>query len=83
MVRSLAADLWFPGRVTLIIPKTRNTVYNPPIDYLTVYVDNFRAGLHISLLPLLLDLLIHYDITLSQLVPSAIQAIVGFEKLCR
>lgn len=70
MVRSMVVDLWFAAGVTLIIPKTRDIVCNPPI----VYMDHFRAGLRFPLLSLLLDLLNHYEITLSQLVPNAIDS---------
>lgn len=80
---SLVSEYWFPIGVSLIIPRTRDIVSNLPINYFVVYVDHFKVGLHFSLLPLFLDLLIYFDINLSQLVPNAIRVIVGFKKLWR
>lgn len=83
MVQVLITGIWFPPKVNLIIPRICDIVCNHPIDYFSVYVDHFRAGLCFPLMPLIQELLIHDEITLTQSVPNAIQTIVGFKKLCR
>lgn len=56
----------------------------PPIEFCAAYyVAQFRASLHFSLLPLLVDLLKFYKIVLSQLVSNAVRVVVTFEAHCQ
>lgn len=81
--RSLIKDFLFPSDVTILIPRIQDTLCNPHIDYFSVYVDHFRAELRVPLFPLIIEVLGHYEIGLTQLVPNTIRVIVGFERLCR
>lgn len=63
--------------------RIQDTVCNSPLDFFSVYLDHVQSVLHFPLLPLIIEVLGHYGIALTQLVPNAIRVIVGFERLCR
>lgn len=50
---------------------------------ITVYEDFLQSGLRFPLPTLLLDLLKHYQLSLSQLIPNSIRMLIGFLILCR
>lgn len=79
-----ALAMWFfvPADQELIIPRGRDTVLHPPVGYCAVYVDHFKAGLRLPLFPFLLDILIHYELALSQLVSNAIRTLIAFQLFC-
>lgn len=83
LIRSVIRELWFPGDVTMLVPWISDTVFNPPLDHFSVYIEHIWAGLRFTLLLLIVELLGFYGIALTQLVPNAIRVITGFEKLCR
>lgn len=69
-------------KLEIIVPQRGDSVLHPPIGFNAVYVDHFKAGLHLSLFPLLLNILDHYHLALSQLISNAIQKVVVFQIFC-
>lgn len=72
-----------PAEVELLVSRRVDTILNTPISFYVAYLDQFKVGLRFPLIPLLIEILKHYDISLSQFVPNAIRVIVGFEWFCR
>ncbi|GKV02463.1 hypothetical protein SLEP1_g14898 [Rubroshorea leprosula] len=50
--------------------------------WIPVYVDHFDAGLRFPLSGLIFDILLEYELALTQLTPNSIKFIVGFMLLC-
>ncbi|GKV50036.1 hypothetical protein SLEP1_g56751 [Rubroshorea leprosula] len=50
--------------------------------WIPVYVDHFDAGLRFPLPGLIFDLLVDYELALTQLTPNSIRFIIGFMLLC-
>ncbi|GKV37207.1 hypothetical protein SLEP1_g45264 [Rubroshorea leprosula] len=50
--------------------------------WIPVYVDHFEVGLRFPLPGLIFDLLVDYELALTQLTPNSIRFIIGFMLLC-
>lgn len=81
-LRALAAWYFVPPEQELVVPKSRDTVLHPPEGFCIVYVGHFKPGLRLPLFPFLVDVLIYYELALSQLVPNAIRTVVAFQLFC-
>lgn len=62
----------------MLVPRSRDTVLHHPEGFCAIYVDHFKAGLRLPLFPFLVDILLHYELALSQLVPNAICTVISF-----
>lgn len=82
-VRSMGNQFRIPMEVHLLVPRKEYRVLNPPLGYCIVYHEQVRAGVRFPLLSLLIEVLSHYNLALTQLVPNAVRVIVGFERVCR
>lgn len=82
-VRWMAKIYRVPSNVHLLILRRVDTILNLPIGFCFAYLDQFKDGLRIPIIPLLMEILEHYMIALSQLVLNAIRVIVGFERFYR
>lgn len=78
-VREMLELYRLPEDIHILILRRTDTVLNSPLGYCIAYVDQLKTGLRFPLFPLLLEILCHHQIVLSQLVPNAIRLIVGFE----
>lgn len=82
-VREMLEVTPLPEEVHILVPRRTDTAVNSPIRYCASYLEQFRAGLRFPLILLPQEILFHYQIALSQLVPNAVRIIVGFERYCR
>ncbi|KAL3533159.1 hypothetical protein ACH5RR_006680 [Cinchona calisaya] len=73
----------FLKNVHIRLPTAEDRAHLPPPGYLTVYQEQLEAGLRLPIAHLLVNLSNHWDISISQLTPNALQVIAGFTFLCR
>lgn len=77
-LQALALRFFVPADRELIVPSSHDTVMHPPIGCCTVYIDHLKAGLRLPLFSFLVEVLIYYKFSLSQLVPNAIRTLLAF-----
>lgn len=81
-VREIASHFFVPTEVEIAIPRMCNDVLHLPSGFYSIYVDQLKAGLRIPLFPLLVDILDHYHLALTQLVPNVIRIVFYFQLFC-
>lgn len=79
---SLREDFNLGKEFEVICPEAGDLATDPPPNYFTVYIAQFRAGLRFPLHPLLVDMLQFWEIQLGQLMPNSIKCINLFIILC-
>lgn len=78
-IRQLCFHFFVSLELEIVLPRRGDSVLHPSASFSTVYIDYFKAVLHIPLLPLHTDLLDHYQFALPQLVPNAIRTVIAFQ----
>lgn len=69
-IREIATLYFIPPEVEITIPRMCDDVLHPLLGFCFVYVDHLKVSLCLSLFLLLVNILDHYHLTLSQLVPN-------------
>lgn len=80
-VRALAHEFIVPKEFHMLVPRESDRVLSPRVGYSVTHLEQRHEGLRFPLFPLLANILNHYNIDLTQLVPNSIRLIVGFEFL--
>lgn len=68
-----------PHKVVLLVSRRQDMVVAPSQVYCSLCIAQLAVGLMFVLLPLLVNILKHYNIALSQLNPNAIHVVVAIE----
>ena len=64
-------------------PGPNDSAEKPPMGTVAVYVQQLEAGLRMPTSRFFRDVLRHFGLRITQLVPNAVRILVGFEMLCR
>lgn len=81
--RKMGMDFRVPMDIHLLVPWRYDSMLNPPIGYSAIYHDQLKASNRFLLLLLLIEVMIYYNIALTQLVSNVIKVVVRFERICR
>lgn len=81
-IKEIAMLYLIPSKTKIAISHSYDSVMNPLVGFCSVHVDDLRGRLCFPFFSLLLNLLSHYNISLTQLVPNTIKTVIGFQLLC-
>ena len=68
--------------IVLLVPGKNWRASSPPVGWMYIYEDQFRAGLRFPLHPFIRALLHHYQIPITQVLPNGIRLMIKFLLVC-
>lgn len=77
-LHAIVTRYFVPADQELVVQRVCDTVFHNPVDFCAVYIDHFKAALYLSLFSFLVDILVYYELALSQLVSNAVRTLIAF-----
>lgn len=75
----VAMDFEFSRDLEVVVPCCDDRDFVVPLGFTSIYVEQLRASLHFPLFHLVIDILRHYEMCLSQLVLNVISCVIAFK----